>query len=152
MFDPKRGYPGVVSYVRYVDPGAAITWLGEVLGAAEAVRLTLPDGRIGHAELRVGHGSVVAIGLASSPGSSEVPATRSAARAMTLVFVDDVDQATSRALALGGTLIDEASDMAWGLRQSVVADPEGHVWEVSTFLAEVSAADWGARITGAWFV
>lgn len=49
-FDPARGYPSVVPYVRYPDPAAAIEWLSRVLGAREVLRMTLPDGRIGHAE------------------------------------------------------------------------------------------------------
>ena len=51
MFDPSQGYPRVVACVRYLDPAAGVRWLVEVLGAAEALRVTLPDGRVGHAEL-----------------------------------------------------------------------------------------------------
>jgi PhnB protein len=51
VFDPARGYPSVVPYLRYADPAGALAWLSEVLGAREAVRMAQPDGRIGHAEL-----------------------------------------------------------------------------------------------------
>jgi uncharacterized glyoxalase superfamily protein PhnB len=107
MYDPRRGYPSVGAYVRYRDPAAAIAWLSAVLGAREAIRMTLPDGRIGHAEL-VLDGHVIPLGVAAVEGEAARPAARDAVRAMTLVF-------------------DGSTDMPWGLRQAIVTDPEGHV-------------------------
>lgn len=51
MYDPKRGYPTVVPYVLYADPAAAVRWLSDVLGFREALRVPMPDGAVGHAEL-----------------------------------------------------------------------------------------------------
>ena len=61
---------------------------------------------------------------------------------MTLVFVDNVDQAVQRALDSGGRLIDEAADQPLGLRQAVVADPEGYLWELSVHLHDVPVRSW----------
>ena len=69
---------------------------------------------------------------------------------MTLVFVADVDAATNTAVRLGGTVVDPPTDMPWGLRQSIVADSDGHVWEISNHHQDVPLADWGAQQTGAW--
>ena len=44
---------------------------------------------------------------------------------MTLVFVDDVDQAAERATRYGGSVVDPPTDQPWGIRQAVVSDPEG---------------------------
>ncbi len=98
--------------------------------------MTVPDGRVGHAELVV-DSHVIAVGLSAEPSSGTGPADRhrsgrpDAVRAMTLVFVPDVDAATTRAVELGGFLVDPPTDMPWGLRQSIVSDTEGHVWELS---------------------
>ena len=145
MFDPARGYPAVVPYLRYRDPAAAIAWLVEVLGATEALHLILPDGRVGHAELVVG-AAVVGIGLAlgDAPAHDDVVPTRATLRTMTLVFVDDVDAAAAAATAVGGTVIDPPTDQPWGLRQAIVADPEGHLWEPSSHLTDVAPERWGA--------
>ena len=62
MCDPRKGYPSVVPYVLYADPGAAIRWLCEVLGLREVLRLTRPDGTVAHAELELG-GHIVMLGL-----------------------------------------------------------------------------------------
>jgi len=149
MFDPRAGYPSVVPYVRYRDPAAAITWLSSVLGASEAIRMTLPDGKVGHAELVVGS-HVISVGLAPTDTGGTAPVDRSTVRAMTLVFVADVDAATDTAVELGGTLVDPPTDVPWGLRQSIVADAEGQVWELSHHHHEVPLSDWGAEQTGAW--
>ncbi len=144
-FDPQRGYPSIVPYVRYANPAAAVQWLSEVIGAREVLRMTLPDGRIGHAELSLGTG-LITLGLSTEPPVGTPSATRSTLTAMTLVFVDDVDAAVQRALAGGGELVDPANDQPWGLRQAIVADPEQHLWELSGYLREVGPAEWGAEV------
>ena len=147
MFDPRRGYPSAVVYLRYTDPAAALRWLSDVLGAREALRLTLPDGRIGHAELVIGN-AVVSLGLAAQAPAPTEPVSRQTLRAMTLVFVEDVDQAVQRALHAGGSLIDETTDQPWGLRQAIVADPEGYLWQLSVHLRDVPVHSWGATELG----
>jgi uncharacterized glyoxalase superfamily protein PhnB len=145
MFDPAQGYPRIVPYFRYQDPTTALLWLSEVLGATEALRMTLPDGRIGHAELTIGD-AVVAVGLAWGPAPDDVePVTRHTLRTMTLVFVDDVDQALERATRYGGSVIDPPASQPWGLRQAIVADPEGYLWEPSEHERDVPPESWGAN-------
>jgi len=124
MYDPRLGSPSVVLYVRYRDPATAIAWLCSVFGAREAIRMTVPESRVGHAELVV-DSHVIAVGLSTEPSSGTGPADRNAVRAMTLAFVPDVDAATKRAVELGGFLVDPPTDMPWGLRQSIVSDTEG---------------------------
>ena len=75
MFDRRAGYPSVVPYVRYRDPAAAIIWLSAVLGGHEAIRMTLPDGKVGHAELVVGS-HVIAVGLAPTANGAAAPPGR----------------------------------------------------------------------------
>lgn len=111
-FNPARGYPSVVPYVRYEDPATAIEWLSRVLGAREVLRMTLPDGRIGHAELSLGTGQI-ALGLTTEPTTGGPLPMRATLPAMTLVFVDDVDAAVERARAEGGELVDPAADQPW---------------------------------------
>ena len=147
MFDPAQGYPQVVPYFRYRDPATAVRWLEEVFGATETLRMELPDGRIAHAELTVGD-AVVSVGLAVGPAPEPgEPVTRATLRSMTLVFVEDVDGTVIKAAEHGGTIIDPAVDQPWGLRQAIVADPEGYLWEPSQYLDDVPPERWGARLT-----
>ena len=79
MFDPQRGYPSVVPYVRYPDPVGAAGWLIDVLGAREAVRMTLPDGRVGHMELTLGR-AVISLGLLGEPSEAPLPTRHTLSR------------------------------------------------------------------------
>jgi uncharacterized glyoxalase superfamily protein PhnB len=139
MYDPERGYPRVVPYLLYEDPAAAIRWLSEVLGLRQVIRFNTPDGLIGHAELERG-GHIVAVGVKGT-AFGEVAS-------VTLVFVDDVDATCAAAVAQGGSVVSEARDQPWGLRQAVVADPEGQRWEISQHLRDVSLESWGAEQLG----
>jgi len=141
MFDPAKGYPAIVPYLRYREPNAAVRWLCDLFGFTEAVRLTMPDGTIGHAELVHG-GSIVSVGYAPEP----MPAEHGQVTSMVLVFVDDVDQSCAHAVAAGGTIISAAKDQPWGLRQAVIADPAGYHWEVSQHQRDVASEAWGAAL------
>jgi hypothetical protein len=37
------------------------------------------------------------------------------------------------------------TNQAWGLRQAIVADPEGQRWELTQHIRDVAPADWGAE-------
>ncbi len=139
MYDPKRGYPKVVPYVLYSDPAAAVRWLSDVLGLRKVLRMTMPNGVVGHAELELG-GHIVTIGLAGGRFG--------AVSSVTLIFVDDVAATCERAVAAGGSVVDKARDQLWGLRQAVVADPERQRWEISQYLHDVPPRDWGAELVG----
>lgn len=137
MYDPARGYPRAVPYVLYRDPAAAARWITEVLGFREAIRFTVPGGGpAGHIELER-HGAVLMLGLAGGRFGQTA--------SITLVFVDDVDAACARTPAAGGTVLDGPTDQPWGLRQAVVADPEGQRWELTQHIRDVAPADWGAQ-------
>jgi PhnB protein len=67
---------------------------------------------------------------------------------MTLVFVDDVDEVVAKATQYGGSVIDPPTDQPWGLRQAIISDPEGYLWEPSRHLRDVPPECWGASQFG----
>lgn len=147
MFDPERGYPSVVPYFRYSDPNVGIRWFTDVLGATEVLRLAMPDGRVGHAEFVLGS-SVISLGLAMAPASIDETENRYTLRQMTLVFVGDLDAVVDRAVQSGGVVIDPPTEQPWGLRQAIVRDPEGYLWEPATHVRDVEPSVWGAQLVG----
>jgi uncharacterized glyoxalase superfamily protein PhnB len=89
---------------------------------------------------------MITVGLALEPIADHATPRRQTLVAMTLVFVNDVDDAVDRALVAGGELVDPAADQRWGQRQAIVADPAGHLWELSAHTAHVAPEEWGAEI------
>jgi uncharacterized glyoxalase superfamily protein PhnB len=139
MYDPERGYPLIVPCVLYDDPLAVAGWLSEVLGFREVVRASLPDGWVGHVELER-DGFIILLGRRGG----QLTDTSS----LTQVFVHDVAAASERAADAGGSILEEPGDRPWGVRQAVVADPEGQRWVLTHHVRDTDPADWYGQIVG----
>jgi uncharacterized glyoxalase superfamily protein PhnB len=131
MYDPSRGYPPIVPCLLYDDPVRAAAWLTAVLGLRELLRAQLPDGWVGHLELGLGGGVVLLARRGDRPAAS-----------LTQVFVADVEAVCARVPAAGGSVVQAPEDLPWGVRQAVVADPEGHRWAVTRHLRDTDPATW----------
>ncbi len=125
------GYHSVTPYLIVQDVEGLIGFLKQTFGAEEAMRSTGPDGRIRHAEVRIGD-SVVMMGGASDEWKA-MPAAL-------YVYVEDVDASYRRALDAGGTSLDEPEDKEYGDRTAGVRDATGSIWWLSTPVAARQAA------------
>jgi uncharacterized glyoxalase superfamily protein PhnB len=115
----------VTPYLIYRDAPAAITFLTSAFGFVEQSRFPMADGRIGHAELTSGDGSVM---LASEfDGFGRSPLELPDVHGQTYCTVDDVDAHFARARANGATLTSEPANRD-GTRMYRAIDPEGHRW------------------------
>jgi uncharacterized glyoxalase superfamily protein PhnB len=135
----------IVPYLIVDGARRAIDWYVSALGAAaRGDVITMPDGRIGHAELEL-RGSVVY--LADESAESQVAAPQPGAGAtVSLTFeVPDVDGAVHQALAHGATLERPAADNPYG-RNAVIRDPFGHRWIISAVTAATGAPAGGDTI------
>jgi PhnB protein len=56
---------------------------------------------------------------------------RAATSSLLNVYVDDVDAAYARAIGAGATSIEEPTDMPWGDRRAMIADPFGTDWQIA---------------------
>ena len=116
--------------LRYTDPKAAITFLGEALGFATGHVSLADDGTVEHAELSFGDG-VVMLGTRSDP-----PGAWDTGRAVIYLVAGDpdaVDALHARAVAAGAAVVMEPVDQPYGSREFAVADPEGNVWSVGSY-------------------
>jgi uncharacterized glyoxalase superfamily protein PhnB len=115
--------------VRYRDPDAAITWLGEAFGLTEHA-IHRRDGVVRHAELRLGD-SLLMLGPTEGPHEAR-PGT-----AHLYVVVEDADGHHARAVTAGATIVTELSDQDYGSRDYSARDPEGNLWSFGTYAPEV---------------
>jgi uncharacterized glyoxalase superfamily protein PhnB len=146
MYNPHEGFPRVVPELVYRDVAAALDWLTRVFGFRETLRHTLPDGRVGHADMDTGSGGVIM--LTSAGGRTPGRADDGHVCQKMIVFVDDVDGHFSAVREAGWEALHRPADKPWGLRQYIVLDQEGHMWEFSQHLRDVPAWDWGAELRG----
>ena len=121
------GYHTVTPYLKVKGVAGLIDFLKQAFDAVETERLLGPDGKVGHAEVRIGD-SVVMMGEA--PGDP-MPA-------MLYVYVDDADASYKRALEAGATSLAEPEDQFYGDRTAGVKDPFGNCWYVAERQEDVS--------------
>jgi PhnB protein len=134
----------VTPYLYYVDADAALRFLSEAFGFEETLRYTGPDGFVGHAEMRIGDGTI----MLGDPGDEYRNPDQLGGRTQGVhVYVPDVDALCEQARAAGAEIVGEPADKPYGDRQCTVRDPEGHEWFISKHLQDVDAADWGASVS-----
>ena len=146
MYNPQDGFPRVVPELVYADVGAAVDWLSTVFGFRETLRQTLDNGQVSHADMETGCGGVVM--LTRVGGELTNPADDGRVCQKVIVFVDDVDGHYAAVERAGVDTVHRPTDKPWGLRQYLVKDREGHLWEFSQHVRDVPARDWGAQTTG----
>jgi PhnB protein len=131
-----EGYHAVTPYLAVDDAAAAIDYYKQAFGAQERVRMTGPDGRIGHAELAIGD-SLIMLSDPMPQGSTRPPGELGGTSGSVFLYVPDVDGVVQKAVDAGGTVTMEVADQFWGDRFGVVADPFGHVWSIATHVEDV---------------
>jgi uncharacterized glyoxalase superfamily protein PhnB len=113
------------------DVAETVAWLVRAFGFRE--RLRIGDHR---AQLTFGGGAIVVVRRSGTERvASEV-----------LVRVPDADAHHRRAQAAGATILQPPTDHAYGERQYVARDPDGHTWTFSETIADVDPATWGGDL------
>jgi PhnB protein len=138
----------VSPYLIVRDATAAIDFYQRALGAEEAYRLTDPQGRIGHAELRFG-GSLVMLADEHPEFGALSPASVGGTPVRLHLAVDDADRTVGAALAAGATLLRPVQDQFHGERSGMIADPFGHLWHIGAATEAVTPEEMQRRWTAA---
>ncbi|MEN3315082.1 MAG: PhnB protein [Acidimicrobiaceae bacterium] len=139
------GYPQVIPYLAVDGASEAIEFYGTVFGATERVRMPMPDGRVGHAELEIGDSVVMLadenpeMGVRSPKAVGGTPVTLS-------VYVEDVDAVFDKATAAGASVLRPVDDQFYGDRSGQFEDPFGHRWSVATHVEDVSPEEMRRRL------
>jgi uncharacterized glyoxalase superfamily protein PhnB len=110
----------------FKDAKASIAWLERTLGAERVAVYEDDEGRVNHAEIRIGASTIMAGderagSRATPPGASVV-----------YVVVEDADAAFERAQAAGAD-VTEPVDQSYGSRDVTVTDPDGNRWSLGTY-------------------
>jgi PhnB protein len=110
----------------------AIEFYKKAFGAEERSRMASPDGKIMHAELKIGDSIIFLADEMPNPGGAKSPQTLGACTATLHVYVPDVDSAFRKAISAGGKETMAVADQFWGDRYGSFTDPYGHSWGVAT--------------------
>jgi len=127
----------VYPYLCVSGGAAAIDLYIRVFGAEEVMRLTYPDGRIAHAELKLGPATLMLADEHPEYGIRSPLAFGGTGTTIHL-HVDDVDALTARAVEAGAKVLRPPTNEGHGERQATVRDPFGHEWLLGHPIEDVS--------------
>jgi len=143
-----EGVHTLTPYISVKGAAEALAFYRSALGAEELFRLDMPDGRVGHAELRIGDSRMMLADempdMADAVARS--PRTLGGTTFGLHVYVPDVDAAFRRAINAGGAVKRPVQDQFYGDRSGTFADPFGHVWTLATHIEDVSPEEMRRRI------
>jgi len=131
-----EGYHTATPYLIVANAAKAIDFYKEAFGAAEIMRLANPEGKIVHAEIKIGD-SPIMLCDESPKCNAFSPLTIGGTPISLFLYLKDVDAIVNRAIAAGATLVMPVADQFWGDRCGSVADPFGHKWTVATHTEDV---------------
>lgn len=139
-----EGYRSVTPYLSLDDAAAAIEFYKRAFGATEHMRMPMPDGKVAHAELRIGD-SLVMLSDAMPQSITRPPKELGGTSGGIFLYVEDVDAAYKQAVEAGATAEMEPADMFWGDRFGTLVDPFGHHWSMATHTEDLSEAEIAER-------
>lgn len=130
-----EGFHTITPYLGIQKAAEAIDFYKKAFNATEVMRLSMPDGGIGHAELRI-NGYPIMLGTPCDQGPLSNPDTSPSVGLH--LYVEDVDSAFAQAIAAGGKVISEVKDQFYGDRTGTLKDPYGHLWFLATHKEDLS--------------
>jgi PhnB protein len=130
------GYSDVTPYLSIRGAAQAIDFYKKAFGAKELMRMPGPEGKLGHAEIRVG-GSRLMLSDEYEAMDFLGPQSRGGTTVHLHVYVKDVDAVVERAVAAGAKLVRPVQNQFYGDRTGSVQDPFGHVWHIATHVEDV---------------
>jgi PhnB protein len=142
-----EGYEAAIPYLSVLQAAEAIEFYKRAFGATEVMRMAGPDGRVGHAEIKIGKALLM---LADEHPEIDFQSPKSLKVKRSPVgihlYVDDVDAVYKRALQAGAVSLRAPEDQFYGDRNAQLQDPSGHVWYLSTHKEDVSPEDMRRRM------
>jgi PhnB protein len=143
-----EGYHSVTPYLIISGAADAIEFYKKAFGATELFRFPAPDGKIGHAEIKIGDSPIMLADEFAEMGYKS-PQTLGGSPVSIMIYVADVDTVFNQAVAAGGKVQRPVKDQFYGDRSGTLEDPFGHVWHVTTHKEDVSVEEMERRAKAA---
>lgn len=130
------GYHTVTPYLTIRNAAAALDFYKRAFGADEMFRVADPQGKVGHAEIRIGDSAIMLSDEFPDMGANS-PQAIGGSSVMIHLYVENVDALVDRAVKAGGKLERPVADQFYGDRGGMVVDPFGHKWWIATHVEDV---------------
>jgi len=138
------GHRTVTPYLAIKNAAKALDFYQRAFGAVESYKLMMPDGRVGHAEIRLGD-SLIMLADEFPEYGGKAPDTLGGSPVSMHLYVEDVDAFVKKAVAAGAKERKPVTDQFYGDRSGQLEDPFGHLWWVATHKEDVPPAEMQKR-------
>jgi len=124
----------------------ALEFYKKAFAATELQRLNTPDGKIAHAEFKIGDSILMIADENPQCGDDASPVTLGGSPVKLHLYVADVDTTFADALKAGAKETMPPTNQFWGDRMGSVTDPFGHLWLVGTHFEDVDPSEYQSRM------
>lgn len=132
-----EGYHTATPYLIIKGAAGAIEFYKKAFGAIETFRMAQPDGRIGHAEMRIGNSAIMLADEFPEMGARS-PQAYGGTPVSILLYFEDEDAVFGKAVAAGAKVLKPVQDQFYGDRNGTLTDPFGHQWTIATHKEDLS--------------
>lgn len=144
-----EGFRTITASLVVNDGKAAIDFYKRAFGAEQKFFMAAPNGKVAHAELRIGD-SIIFLNDEFPQSKARSPKALGGTSGGLQIYVDDCDALYERAVSAGASSVGKPMDMFWGDRWSAVEDPFGHIWSISTRKESLSEKEIERRQAEFW--
>src|SRR5262245_63264735 len=120
-----EGHHTVTPYLTIKNAAKALEFYTRAFGAIESYKLMMPDGRVGHAEIRLGD-SLIMLSDEFPEFGGKAPEALGGSPVSSNLYVGDVDAFVKRAVAAGAHELKPVTNQFYGDRSSQLQDRYGH--------------------------
>jgi uncharacterized glyoxalase superfamily protein PhnB len=135
-----KGFHTVTPSIVVAGAAKAIEFYKKALGAQEVSRFPGPDGKLMHAELRIGDSTIMLADEMPEQGAKG-PKSFGGTPVSFFVYGENVDAAWKRAVDAGAKPIMPLDDQFWGDRTGCLEDPFGHHWWLAQHIKDMTPAE-----------
>ena len=139
------GHRTVTPYLAIKSAAKALEFYKRAFGATESYKLMMPDGRVGHAEIRLGD-SLIMLADEFPEYGGKAPDTLGGSPVSLHLYVEDVDAFVKKAVAAGAKERKPVADQFYGDRSGQLEDPFGHLWWIATHKEDVPPEEMQKRV------
>jgi PhnB protein len=142
------GYRTATPYLIVKGAAEAIEFYKRAFGATEMLRMADPQGKVGHAEIKIGD-SVIMLADEHPAMGYRGPRSLGGSSVSILLYLEDVDGVFERAVKAGAKAQRPVTNQFYGDRSGTLEDPFGHVWTIATHVEDVPPEEMKRRAEAA---
>jgi len=141
-----EGYHTATPYLTVNDGARALDFYKKAFGAQEVFRMDGPNGKVAHAEIRIGNSVIMLGDEMPGMGTTRSPQSLGGTSGGVFLYVENVDAAYQKAISAGAQQETPPTDMFWGDRYGRLKDPFGHSWSIGTHIEDVAPEEMARRM------